>query len=129
VDILLRKEEDRRATLRNSSPQNKERQLAGILSVPGASWLLPAGMLRKRIEERLEFLRRDDELIRQGGGVEKLIGEEVRLACADRGINVLGREEGELREALGRWLDLSGGKEGKRIAELILKGEEGWNPL
>lgn len=127
--MLLRKEEDRRAALRNSSPPNKERQLAGILAVPGASWLLPAGMLRKRIEQRLELLRKDDEFIRQGGGVQKLVGEEVRLACVDRGINVLGRQEGELRKALGRWLDLSSGKEAGRIKELIVKGEQGWNSL
>ncbi|KAI1805826.1 hypothetical protein F4811DRAFT_201664 [Daldinia bambusicola] len=46
----------------------------------------------------------DDAMIREGGGVEALVDEEVVLACEDRGIDVLGKPVDELRSQLGDWL-------------------------
>ncbi|KAI0849388.1 hypothetical protein F5Y00DRAFT_235589 [Daldinia vernicosa] len=46
----------------------------------------------------------DDAMLREGGGVEVLVDEEVVLACEDRGIDVLGKPIDELRSRLEEWL-------------------------
>ncbi|KAI0893000.1 hypothetical protein F4806DRAFT_477854 [Annulohypoxylon nitens] len=46
----------------------------------------------------------DDTMLREGGGVEYLLDEEVVLACEDRGIYVRGRPVDELRSELEEWL-------------------------
>lgn len=46
----------------------------------------------------------DDAMLREGGGVEYLLDEEVVLACEDRGIYVRGRPVDELRSELEEWL-------------------------
>ena len=58
--------------------------------------------------------------------------DEVRLACVDRGIAVLGRRVEELREVLGRWLLLTdatrlgeAGSEEERV-RLLLMDEKEW---
>ncbi|KAF1956540.1 hypothetical protein CC80DRAFT_378411, partial [Byssothecium circinans] len=64
----------------------------------------PKSVLRWAVRRRLEYLRRDDELIKRDGGVQALGEREVRRACVERGIRVLGRGEREMRAALGEWL-------------------------
>ena len=61
-------------------------------------------LLRGKVERRIEYLETDDALIRRDGGVEGLEAEELRIACGQRGIDVLGRGEDELREGLKVWL-------------------------
>ena len=46
----------------------------------------------------------DDFAIERDGGIKSLEKEEVRIACEERGIDVLGKEEGNLRADLKRWL-------------------------
>ncbi|KAI1643675.1 uncharacterized protein F4817DRAFT_247130 [Daldinia loculata] len=46
----------------------------------------------------------DDAMLREGGGVEALVDEEVVLACEDRGIDVLGKPVDEMRSRLEEWL-------------------------
>ncbi|KAI1325400.1 hypothetical protein F5Y16DRAFT_377925 [Xylariaceae sp. FL0255] len=57
-----------------------------------------------RIWHTLSRLATDDRLIREGGGVHKMVDEEVVLACEDRGLNVIGRTADELRYELDSWL-------------------------
>ncbi|OTB17648.1 hypothetical protein K445DRAFT_315395 [Daldinia sp. EC12] len=52
----------------------------------------------------LEKIAADDAMIREGGGVEALVDDEVVLACEDRGIDVLGKPIDELRSQLADWL-------------------------
>ncbi|EGS22103.1 uncharacterized protein CTHT_0016190 [Thermochaetoides thermophila DSM 1495] len=89
--------------------------LATILSVR-SSWTLPLRfLLASKVQRRLKFLSLDDALLIQAGGQGALVGEEVVLACVDRGIEVVGRDvDSELRVALGRWL--------ARVAEAERKG-------
>ena len=89
--------------------------LATILSVR-SSWTLPLPfLLASKVQRRLKFLSLDDALLIQAGGQGALVGEEVVLACVDRGIEVVGRDvDSELRVALGRWL--------ARVAEAERKG-------
>lgn len=63
-----------------------------------------------------------------------LVPEEVRWACGERGMDVEGKAEGELRAALGRWVAASVGGQGEgeeegqiaRLATMVLTGPEKW---
>ncbi|KAL9037925.1 MAG: hypothetical protein Q9214_005487 [Letrouitia sp. 1 TL-2023] len=61
-------------------------------------------LLDRRVKKRLEQLDLDDHAISRDGGVAYLKGEEVELAASDRGLDVLGRPEEEVRAVLQRWL-------------------------
>jgi hypothetical protein len=61
---------------------------------------LPTGVLRKKVERRVQYLRTDDRLVERGGGVSKMDIEEVRMALVERGVDVLGVDERKLRELL-----------------------------
>lgn len=56
---------------------------------------------------RMAFLAGDDALLLQDGGLSGLEVDELRIACAERGIDVLGKGDGELRRLLGDWLRLT----------------------
>ncbi|KAK4111554.1 hypothetical protein N656DRAFT_780258 [Canariomyces notabilis] len=114
------------------------RALARVLGVHSAAlsqWLLPESWVAAAVRRRLHFLAVDDALLLQAGGEPALVKDEVRLACADRGIAVLGRSEGELRRALSGWLRLTTNamaegesKERERVTvRLLLAEEEEWN--
>jgi hypothetical protein len=105
--------------------------LAKILGLP-IRWWTPRSVLQSSVEKRLRFLDEDDRLLVRAGGAEALVPEEVRLACADRGIEVMGRGEKELRGVLGRWLRLTDtrrvGEQGRRevVTRLLLRDESEW---
>jgi hypothetical protein len=92
----------------------------------------PAFMTRRRVAAHIGYLADDDALLLRAGGVPALESEEVRLACVDRGIDVLGRSDEELRRLLGQWLHLTA-EDGKGAAErrsrmekLLLRKENDW---
>jgi hypothetical protein len=93
---------------------------------------VPTGLVESRVEDRLRFLARDDEMIVKGGGVQALEDDEVVMACVDRGIDTVDRINEELRRVLGRWLSITttdglGEDERKRvIAQLVMDGEQNW---
>ncbi|KAL6709468.1 hypothetical protein ACN47E_001403 [Coniothyrium glycines] len=60
----------------------------------------PKALLQRTVGEKLEYLRKDDALIERDGGWAALGKEEVERACVERGINVVGKKEEELRKAL-----------------------------
>ena len=68
---------------------------------------IPTSLVRKRVYRRLRELKVDDFAIERDGGVKMLEEEEVRMACEERGINVLGKEEGNMRADLERWIQRS----------------------
>ncbi|KAJ5046560.1 uncharacterized protein L3040_003799 [Drepanopeziza brunnea f. sp. 'multigermtubi'] len=67
---------------------------------------LPTGVLRRKWVRRREYLDTDDMLLRRGGraALKELSVEELRMACVDRGVDVLGRPEEDLRRDLEAWL-------------------------
>ncbi|RFU30867.1 hypothetical protein B7463_g5496, partial [Scytalidium lignicola] len=65
---------------------------------------LPSSVLRAKLGRRLEYLKMDDLLIASNGGVGIMDIEEVKMACVDRGIDVLGKPETQLRTDLSVWL-------------------------
>ncbi|KAF2263523.1 hypothetical protein CC78DRAFT_533951 [Lojkania enalia] len=73
-------------------------------------WLFmtpPKSMLRWNVSRKLEYLRKDDELIARCGGWQGLNNKEVERACVERGIYVLGKSEGESRRDLAGWFTSS----------------------
>jgi hypothetical protein len=63
----------------------------------------PKFWLQRNVRKRVEYLRRDDELIRRDGGHVALEKREVERACIERGMDVLGKKEEELRRGLAGW--------------------------
>jgi len=117
-----------------------EPYVARALGVVSPLWerigvTLPVAIVGGRVRRRLKALAEDDRLLIQAGGVEALEADEIKLACADRGIAVLGREQRVLKRVLERWLFLLGGPElgeEERMAkmiELLLSEEKEWPPV
>lgn len=69
---------------------------------------LPTFLLRRKVSRAVDYLNMDDRLIGVSGGVGKLLGEECRMACVDRGIDVLGRKDDDLKRDLDAWLQSRG---------------------
>ncbi|ETS01066.1 hypothetical protein M419DRAFT_99967 [Trichoderma reesei RUT C-30] len=104
------------------------------LDLSGAMWdrlgFTPPGMWNIKGKLRLSYLEVDDKRLLDGGGPSGLEVEELRIACAERGLNVLGKSEEELRRRLGDWLRLTAaeepGERRRRIATLLLTRPENW---
>jgi hypothetical protein len=97
----------------------------GVLVPIGALWHIGRG------GARIAFLEGDDALLAASAeGVSALVPDEVRIACAERGIDVLSRKDGELRTLLGDWLRLTNAAEGaerrRRMAVLLMSRPEDW---
>ena len=67
----------------------------------------PSALLKGRVASRVEYLQTDDRLIRRDGVLSDLEPEEVAIACTERGIDIVGRSEEHMREALGKWMAAS----------------------
>jgi hypothetical protein len=63
----------------------------------------PKRVLRWGLRRKLEYLQKDDGLIARDGGWQGLGKEEGIRACMERGINVLGRNDNDLRGDLKAW--------------------------
>lgn len=59
---------------------------------------------RRRAARHVALLREDDALLVQAGGVDALDREEVVLACVDRAMGTVARDDEELRARLREWL-------------------------
>jgi hypothetical protein len=81
--------------------------------------LPPKSMLTFRVRKWLEYLEKDDALIQRDGSVRELKGEELRLAAEQRGLNVLGKKDDDLRNTLARWM--KGRSEGKVLPMLLTR--------
>jgi hypothetical protein len=65
---------------------------------------LPTGTLRRRVRKRIDYLDADDSLITKCGGVKEMEIEEVKMALVERGVDVLGKKDGDLKADLISWL-------------------------
>ncbi len=63
----------------------------------------PKGLLKWSVGKTLSYLKRDDELIERDGGWAALGEKEIRRACVERGISVVGKTEEEYRKAFAGW--------------------------
>ncbi|PTB69672.1 hypothetical protein BBK36DRAFT_1109781 [Trichoderma citrinoviride] len=104
------------------------------LDLSGAMWdrlgFTPPGMWNIKGKLRMSYLEIDDKRLLDGGGPLGLEVEELRIACSERGLDVLGKSEGELRTRLGDWLRLTAveepGERRRRMATLMMTRPENW---
>lgn len=66
---------------------------------------LPDSILRRRVHNWVEYLEMDDKLIGKPSGVYEMDIEEVKIALVQRGVNVLERNDEQLRVDLASWLN------------------------
>ncbi|CAJ2509592.1 Uu.00g146180.m01.CDS01 [Anthostomella pinea] len=116
LDVIRKGAEDRRgASYRALAHVSREDGLhrtadGHICRVLGLTsrWWDRAGldgpMSSVKAAKAVEWIVNDDRMIREGGGVEIVENGEVVLACEDRGIDVRGKEIGELRRKLESWI-------------------------
>lgn len=87
------------------------RHVLKSLHISGAMWdrlgFTPPGMWDAKGRYRMAYLEGDDRNIVEDGGPTGLEYDELRIACAERGIDTLGKSETELRGWLGDWLRLT----------------------
>lgn len=78
-----------------------------------------------KLVSRLSYLNIDDSLLLEDRmkTYHMLSKDEVEIACEERGIDVVGRKEEELRKDLGRWLEMRVKDEGhgQEIMNLLFK--------
>jgi hypothetical protein len=79
---------------------------------------LPTPLLRRKVTRRVNYLRMDDTLIKRGGGVDEMDAEEVKIALVERGVDILGRNEEQMRTSLKAWLRA---RDLLPVEELLLK--------
>ena len=82
-------------------------QSLGLYPVWWDRWIptvIPTSLVRRRVYTRLAELEVDDFAIERDGGVGKMDIGEVQMACEERGIDILGKEEGNLRRDLEQWM-------------------------
>lgn len=98
------------------------------LHLAGTVWdwlgFMPPGLWQIKGRLRMAFLEGDDKTLIRDGGPSGLQLEELRIACAQRGIDVLGKSETEMRAWLGDWLRLTAAEDAtekrRRMATLLL---------
>ncbi|RTE74981.1 hypothetical protein BHE90_010570 [Fusarium euwallaceae] len=104
------------------------------LHLSGSIWdrlgFLPPGMWEAKGRYRMAYLEGDDKNIIEDGGPMGLQYDELRITCAERGIDTLGKSETELRGWLGDWLRLTASDDiierRRRMAVLFLTRPENW---
>jgi hypothetical protein len=65
----------------------------------------PAGLVRRAVAARMQYIALDDFLLVEAGGPGGLSSDEVTIACEERGIDVLGKPEEKLRLELQAWVE------------------------
>ncbi|KAL1303316.1 hypothetical protein AAFC00_006720 [Neodothiora populina] len=77
------------------------------LGLVGGESPLVTLLLKMRVIQRLHYLNMDDELLVKNrmNDWHRLTRDELKIACEERGIDVSGRTEDNLRKDLGKWLD------------------------
>lgn len=83
----------------------------------------PAGLIRRGVCARVQYLALDDFLILEAGGIKGLSSEELLVACEERGIDVLGKPEEKLRSELQAWIKKQETDEGRgwAMVEMLFK--------
>lgn len=65
---------------------------------------LPTFMLRRKVARAVHHIEMDDQLIKLGGGVQQINLEEMNIALVERGVDVLGKTETQVRAYLKAWI-------------------------
>ncbi|GAB7363344.1 hypothetical protein MBLNU230_g3625t1 [Neophaeotheca triangularis] len=92
----------------------------------------PSALLRRLVARRLQYLALDDMLlVRSNEAVQKLVPDELAVACEERGVSPLAIQDNGLREVLKTWLrrqDEESG-EGKAMIEMLFRRPNTWDQM
>ncbi|KAM3505247.1 hypothetical protein MY11210_008050 [Beauveria gryllotalpidicola] len=111
------------------------RHVLRSLHLSGAMWdrlggVAPPGMWQVKGALRMAFLEGDDAKLVADGAPMGLEVDELRIACMERGIDVLGKSESEMRTWLGDWLRLTAAEDvterRRRMTTLLMTRQENW---
>jgi len=83
----------------------------------------PTAALKARVRRWKEYLELDDVAIERNGGVEQMEMEEVRIAAEERGLDVLGKNDTQLKGVLKNWL---AARKSRPVTELLLTRPSIW---
>jgi hypothetical protein len=89
---------------------------------------LPTPFLRRKVGRRMTYLHMDDKLIQRDGGVDKMDIEEVKIALVDRGVDVLGQSDVQLKNLLKAWLQAQE-REESVLRLLLMRYALSWSSL
>lgn len=65
----------------------------------------PTALLQRKIRRWNDYIALDDAAIERNGGVPQMELEEIRIASEERGLDVLGRNDGQLKGTLMSWIE------------------------
>ena len=71
---------------------------------------LPFRVIQSRLQRKVRENEVDDFALERDGGVPLLSPDEVKIACDMRGLDVLGKEDKDMRRVLSNWL-----QEGRKV--------------
>ncbi|OAA76959.1 LETM1-like protein [Akanthomyces lecanii RCEF 1005] len=116
------------------SPSLARKHVLRSLHLSGAMWdrlgFVPPGLWAIKGTLRMAFLEGDDKNLVEDGGPMGLEVDELRIACMERGIDVLGKSESEMRTWLGDWLRLTAAEDlterRRRMTTLLMTRQENW---
>lgn len=83
----------------------------------------PTAALRARVRRWKEYLEMDDVAIERDGGVGPMEMEEVRIAAEERGLDVLGKNDTQLKGVLKDWL---AARKSQPVTKLLLTRPSVW---
>ena len=64
----------------------------------------PTGLLWRSVKKWKDYVDLDDAAVERSGGVGQMEMEEVKIALEERGLDILGRNDTQLRNSLRSWL-------------------------
>ena len=83
----------------------------------------PTAALRARVRRWKEYLELDDVAIERNGGVQEMEMEEVRIAAEERGLDVLGKNDTQLKGVLNDWL---AARKNQPVIPLLIARPSAW---
>jgi len=83
----------------------------------------PTAALRSRVRRWKEYLELDDVAIEKNGGVGQMEMEEVRIAAEERGLDVLGKNDMQLKGELKDWL---AARKNQPVTKMLLTRPSVW---
>ncbi|KAM0710387.1 hypothetical protein Q7P35_002749 [Cladosporium inversicolor] len=115
--------------LKNLGPQQLM-HLSCVLNQHSGIWekvqlMPPVGLVRRAVGARMQYIALDDFLLVEAGGPGGLSSDEVTIACEERGIDVLGKAEENLRAELQGWVKKQekddGDGRGRAMVEMLFR--------
>lgn len=88
----------------------------------------PTPLIRRRVRERMDFVKLDDAMVERDGGALRLEEEEARMAAEMRGIDICGRKEHEVKKIVEKWLEARKAlsRKGRPVTSLYFARPTAW---